>query len=207
LGNFPAQAVTLHYHFAKFYLCSHVYRGLRTEEADGVTLSRELEDVAEGAISAAFSILQSLLDSEDLRVGLVGVPHYFHTMYTFAAVFLLKIATRYTEHVTVDASSVFETVYKIVHLFESSPCARQHLVHRISRGLKEMLAGCRQLVESGVETSKPWEVSGMVEVANNGMVFQDNGGYTADNAPVFDLENFDFLSTLPPAWPSEFSSM
>jgi hypothetical protein len=205
LGNFPSQAVALHYHFAKFYLCSHVYRGLRTGEANGATLSRELEDIAEGAIAAAFSILQSLLDSEDLRIGLVGVPHYFHTMYTFAAVFLLKIATRYTEHVTVDVESVFEVVYKIVHLFESSPCARQHLVHRISRGLKEMLIGCRQLVQSGVETSKVWEVEGLAEGAENSMGFQNNDGYIADDTPAFNLENFDFLSALPPSWPSEFN--
>ena len=158
--------------------------------------------MAEGAIAAAFSILQSLLDSEELRIGLVGVPHYFHTMYTFAAVFLLKIATRYTEHVTVDVDSVLEIVYKIVHLFESSPCARQHLVHRISRGLKEMLLVCRQLVESGVENSKLWEVSGTADGAGNGVGFQDNGGNIPDDASIFDLENFDFLSTLPPSWPS-----
>jgi hypothetical protein len=202
LGNFPSQAVTLHYHFAKFYLYSHVYRGLRTGEADGATLSRELEDMAEGAIAAAFSILQSLLDSKELRVGLVGVPHYFHTMYTFAAVFLLKVATRYTEHVAVDVNSVLEIVDKIVNLFESSPCARQHLVHRISKGLKEMLIGCRQLVESGVDTSKLWEVSGMAGRAQNGMEFPDKSGYITDDTPGFDLENFDFLSTLPPSWPS-----
>lgn len=200
LGNFPSQAVTLHYHFAKFYLCSHVYRGLGTGEADGVALSRDLEDMAEGAIAAAFSILQSLLDSEDLRIGLVGVPHYFHTMYTFAAVFLLKVATRYSEHVAVDVNSVLEIVQQIVHLFESSPCARQHLVHRISRGLKEMLIGCRQLVESGAEASRLWEASGMAEGAGNGIGFQDNGGYITNDAPAFDLENFDFLPTLPPSW-------
>lgn len=198
LGNFPSHAVTLHYHFAKFYLCSHVYRGLRTTgEADGATLSRELEDMAEEAIAAAFSILQSLLDYEELRIGLVGVPHYFHTMYTFAAVFLLKIATRYTEHVAIDVNSVLEIVYKIVHLFESSPCAKQHLVHRISRGLKEMLIVCRQLIESGVENSTLWEVSGTADRAENGMGFHDNGGIIPDDSSIFDLDNFNFLSTFP----------
>jgi hypothetical protein len=123
-------------------------------------------------------------------------------MYTFTAVFLLKIATRYTEHVAVDVNSVLEIVYKIVDLFESSPCARQHLVHRISKGLKEMLIGCKQLVESGVDTSKLWEVSGIAGRAENGLGFPDNSGYITNNNPGFDLENFDFLSTLPPSWPS-----
>lgn len=116
-------------------------------------------------------------------------------MYTFAAVFLLKIATKYTEHIAVDVNSVFEIVYKIVQLFESSPCAKQHLVHRISRGLKEMLIGCRQLAEPGLEHLRPWEASSTAGGIGNGFGFQDNGRNLTDDASIFDLDSFDFLGT------------
>ncbi|KAK9453593.1 hypothetical protein V1511DRAFT_503978 [Dipodascopsis uninucleata] len=147
LGNYPSEAVKLHYRFAKFYLCSHAFRGLNTSQDTGVALSRDLKDIADCAIATAFAILRSLLNSDELKSSLVGVPHYFHTMYAFAAVFLLKIATRYRQHVDVDRDLVFQTINEVVEVFASSPCARQHLVNRITRGLKEMLRHCTVMCE------------------------------------------------------------
>lgn len=64
-------------------------------------------------------------------------------MYTFAGVFLLKVATRYRAYVNVEPEQVFEVVERMVELFEMQGCARQHLVHGISGGLRAMLAKAR----------------------------------------------------------------
>ncbi|KAK9465572.1 hypothetical protein V1512DRAFT_265782 [Lipomyces arxii] len=187
LGNFPSEAVQVQYRFAKFYLCSHAFRGLTfNKEDEGVGMLRELDDIAQCAISTAFAILRALLNSEELRAGLVGVPHFFHTMYTFAAVFLLKVSSRYTQYVEIDQSMVFSVITQVVDVFSHSPCARQHLVHRITRGLKEMLDKCavRRAVPSN-------HGSGSREEELHYDLF------SVDLLQPLDLENFDFLSSLP----------
>ncbi|PGH18207.1 hypothetical protein AJ79_00545 [Helicocarpus griseus UAMH5409] len=156
LGNFPSEAVKLHGHFARFFVCSLAFRGLSVTSSSTssapnqplspppptTTLLPSLQSIAASAIATALTILHQLIDSDDLRACLVGVPHYFHTMFAFAAVFLLKVATRYRAHVDVDPALVFSTSRQVLDVFSHCPCARQHLVHRIAGGLKEMIERC-----------------------------------------------------------------
>ncbi|KLJ06253.1 hypothetical protein EMPG_10322 [Blastomyces silverae] len=169
LGNFPSEAVKLHGRFAKFFVCSLAFRGLSVNSSSSArplhpslsssslpstitpssaptTLLPDLQDIATSAITTALSILQQLIESDELRACLVGVPHYFHTMFAFAAVFLLKIATRYRAHVAVDPTLVLGTSRQVLDVFSRCPCARQHLVHRIASGLKEMIERCEVLL-------------------------------------------------------------
>ncbi|KAK9374423.1 uncharacterized protein V1513DRAFT_445610 [Lipomyces chichibuensis] len=212
LGDFPSEAVRLQYHFAKFYLCSHAFRGLHTNEESGVSLSHELEDIAACAITTAFAVLDTLLESDELKAGLVGVPHYFHTMYAFVAVFLLKVSTRYTQHVNVDRQLVIQTIRKVVDVFASSPCARQHLVHRITRGLKEILDRCvaEHNAANGLSSSNG---------GNGGALYDESLKHDHDHAAgvanltmsdslePLDQEIFDFWSSLPPSWLIDYSAM
>ncbi|KAK9382822.1 uncharacterized protein V2V93DRAFT_377892 [Kockiozyma suomiensis] len=217
LGNFPGEAVRVHYHFAKFYVCSHAFRGLRTADYSdsdspetysspsslpgGSLLTPDLHELGVTAISTAFGILEALLDSQELQAGLVGVPHYFHTMYAFAAVFLLKVCTRYRQHIKVDRSRVFSTIDRVITVFSSSSCARQHLVLRIVRGLREMLARCKKIEPgaSGINTPV-LAVDGRAVNVGNLLALSEAVG----EIPL-DLENFDFLSAMPPSWPSDFN--
>ncbi|KAK2731470.1 hypothetical protein FQN55_004669 [Onygenales sp. PD_40] len=152
LGNFPSEAVKLHGRFARFFICSLAFRGLSMHPSSPspsistaqphppqTTLLPDLHPIASTAINTALSILQQLIESDELRACLVGVPHYFHTMFAFAAVFLLKVATRYRAHVDIDPAVVFGTSRQVLEVFSHCPCARQHLVHRIAGGLKEMI--------------------------------------------------------------------
>lgn len=218
LGSFPSQAVQLHWRFANFFLCTLAYRGLNVESST-MTLSPELEDVAANAITTALSILQMLIDSDELRAYLVGIPHYFHTMFAFAAVFLLKVATRYKQHVQVDLSVVFGTNKRVLEIFQNCPCAKQHLVHRIAQGLKEMIDRCEKQIASEQNRSRTVMAGGKLMSAHHPVALSMPDTVSAagfppldsvpdivpqDMARWLDLENFDFLSMSPPLWKTEF---
>ena len=225
LGSFPSQAVQLHWRFAKFFICTHAYRGLNVESTT-LRLSPELEDIATSAISTAMSILQMLIDSEELRAYLVGIPHYFHTMFAFAAVFLLKVATRYKQHVQVDLNVVFDTSRRVLDIFQSCPCAKQHLVHRIAQGLKEMVERYEEQVTAprkptngalGVNGTRmpQHQPGGLSSSAHTSNTMNNNSAsfpaldpsqnlVPQDMVGWLDLENFDFLSMSPPLWKTEF---
>ncbi|KAK7206010.1 hypothetical protein BZA70DRAFT_150599 [Myxozyma melibiosi] len=249
LGNFPSEAIKIHWRFAKFYICSHAFRGLSVGPTSGttsrnddqsipiinhnVTLSRDLEDIAAAAITTAFDTLHLLLESDELQSSLVGMPHYFHTMFAFAAVFLLKVATRYSLHVKVDIPAVLDISTRVVRVFRKAPCARQHLVSRIARGLSEMLeraqaqytAAANAAAISRKASPAPSGAPGgstSAEQAEDGimigaMMSQGQAGieeYSIEAAmvenalngalPQLDLENYDFLSSIPPSWSGEF---
>ncbi|KAK9254592.1 hypothetical protein V1507DRAFT_455150 [Lipomyces tetrasporus] len=211
IGHFPSEAVKLHWHFSKFYICSHAFRGLpTTSDVVTGTLPPELQDVAECAITTAFSVLDLVLESEEIKAALVGMPHYFHTMFAFAAVFLLKVATRYTQYVQVDIERVFSTIRQVLQVFGQCPCARQHLVHRIASGLHEMLHRCelQQAAEVMAVTKRAAgdantdrQTLTEAESALNGV---DLG--VLDDLQPLELENFDFLSALPASWLTEFDN-
>lgn len=96
-----------------------------------------------GAVSAAISILEFLLHDADLRNSLIGVPHYFHTMITFAGHFLLEASTKYGEQLSSDQSYVFSLIQNIIHLFHTTPCIEQHPIHRMAVGLDRKLQDCQ----------------------------------------------------------------
>ena len=218
LGSFPSQAVQLHWRFANFFLCTLAYRGLNVESST-MTLSRELEDIATNAITTALSILQMLIDSDELHAYLVGIPHYFHTMFAFAAVFLLKVATRYKQHVRVDLNVVFGTNKRVLEIFQNCPCAKQHLVHRIAQGLKEMIDRCEKQIAAEQNRSRTVMAGGKLMSAHHPVALSTPDTVSAtgfpdldsvpdivpqDMARWLDLENFDFLSMSPPLWKTEF---
>ncbi|KAK9468208.1 hypothetical protein V1512DRAFT_258979 [Lipomyces arxii] len=215
IGTFPSDALNLHRRFSKFYICSHAFRGLSTNATHVNTrahtpvnsrdmplssLSPDLQEIASTAITTAFSILDLLLENSQLQASLVGMPHYFHTMFVFAAVFLLKIATRYTQHVRIDIQLVFSSITRVLNVFEGAPCARQHLVHRITRGLKEMLQRSEMQYEAVVQLEAE---TAQREAANEQIPVPDQT-LSFDGLQPLDLENFDFLSAMPPSWLSEF---
>lgn len=145
MGDFPTKGVKLHYHFAKLHLFHHVFRGLKP----GMTASSVLpipgyfRHAASEAVSAAIFILDLLLHDTDVRNGLIGVPHYFHTMITFAGHFLLEAATKYGDQLSTNQSYVFDLVQNVINLFHVTPCIEQHPIHRMAIGLDRKLQDCR----------------------------------------------------------------
>ena len=94
---------------------------------------------AVAAVTAATSIIETVLTDNDIRDGLVGIPHYIHSMIAFACVFLLKIAAQYSGQY-IDDAVVFDLATKAVEQFRSTPVGKWHLVHLMAEGLEKMLA-------------------------------------------------------------------
>lgn len=122
-------------------------------------MSIERKKRANIAINSAIGTLLVVLEEPDIQQGLVGVPLYLHSMITFAAVFLLKIAAKgcssgipgsqnqqnsiASAGLFIDVVYVRDLVSRIIELMVS--CSRRaserHLSHHIARGLRKMLTG------------------------------------------------------------------
>lgn len=115
------------------------------------------------AIESAIATLQVVLDERDIQRALVGVPLYLHSMITFAAVFLLKIAAKSCSNSTsnggqgqhnsiasaglhVNVGYVRDLVGRIVEMMVSCSqrASERHLSHHIARGLRKMLTGLEE---------------------------------------------------------------
>ncbi|KAL4930223.1 Zn(II)2Cys6 transcription factor [Aspergillus undulatus] len=161
VGAYPYKAVYLHYNFCRLQLNSVA---LRTYHSSNSTrpMSAERKKRANLAIESAIGTLMVVLDEPDIQRALVGVPLYLHSMITFAAVFLLKIAAKGCSSVVpntqnqqnsiaaaglhIDVSYVRALVGRIIELMVSCSkrASERHLSHHISRGLKKMLAGLEE---------------------------------------------------------------
>lgn len=98
------------------------------------------KDAASTAVSHATTILELLLNDVDIRRGIVGVPHYFHTMISFACVVLLKVIHRYRKDLNIDVAITHALIQQVIDLFRRTNCGRYHLVHWMAGGLTKMLA-------------------------------------------------------------------
>ncbi|KAF1971614.1 hypothetical protein BU23DRAFT_470603 [Bimuria novae-zelandiae CBS 107.79] len=134
LGEFPTKGVILHHHLAKLHLHSHVFRGLK-----GAPVPSYFQDSAAAAVSAATSTVEMLLSDRDIREGLVGIPHYLHSMIAFACVFLLKITVQHSGQY-IDDEVVFDLTNKAVHQFRNTSVGKWHLVHMMAEGLEKLVA-------------------------------------------------------------------
>ncbi|KAI7208571.1 hypothetical protein KC333_g9091 [Hortaea werneckii] len=138
VGWFPRDGAILHLHFARLHLCSHIFRGMSIETFEAASV--QVREYAEMAVSSAQEVLQLVLDRDDLRNSLVGMPIYFHGMINFAAVFLLKTTrTTFLGLTSLAASDVVRLVQRCINELQSQRAARQHLVYRLSSGLENMM--------------------------------------------------------------------
>lgn len=122
-------------------------------------MSPERRKRANLAIESSMATLQVVLNEPDIQRALIGVPLYLHSMITFAAVFLLKIAAKgcssgipgnqgqqnsiASAGLHLDIAYVRELVGQIVELMISCSkrASERHVSHHIARGLRKMLAG------------------------------------------------------------------
>lgn len=150
IGNFPSKGVLLHYHFAKLHVCSYVFRGLVN-----MPIPAHFLEIAFAAVTAATSILELLLEDDDLRSSLAGVPHYFHTMIAFACVFLLKVATTHSDQLLVNLDNVFALTARVAKQFRATSAGKWHLVHRMADGLEKMAETLKRKDAPNVQNFHP----------------------------------------------------
>ncbi|RAH43351.1 uncharacterized protein BO95DRAFT_445147 [Aspergillus brunneoviolaceus CBS 621.78] len=161
VGKYPYKAVYLHYHFSRLQLNSVA---LRTYHSSSSTrpMSNERKHRASIAIRSAIDTLRVVLDEPDIERALVGVPLYLHSMITFAAVFLLKIAAKgcssgatgttgqqnsiASAGLLIEVGYVRALVSRIIDMMVSCSkrASEHHLSHHIARGLKKMLTGLEE---------------------------------------------------------------
>ncbi|EMD93686.1 hypothetical protein COCC4DRAFT_67032 [Bipolaris maydis ATCC 48331] len=134
IGEFPAKGVILHHHFAKLYLHSHVFRGLK-----GAVVPTHFRESAMAAVSASTAIIELILRDPDVRESLVGIPHYIHSMIAFACVLLLKVAAQHSGQY-IDDGFVLDLITRVVQQFRSTSTGKYHLVHLMADGLEKMAA-------------------------------------------------------------------
>ncbi|KAH1829546.1 hypothetical protein KXW95_004414 [Aspergillus fumigatus] len=158
VGAYPYKAVYLHYHFSRLQLNSVALRTYHSSNSSR-PMSAERKKHANLAIESAIETLLVVLDEPDIQRALIGVPLYLHSMITFAAVFLLKIAAKCCSRtlpnaqgqqnsiasagLSIDAPYVRALVGKIIELMVtcSKRASERHLTHHIARGLRKMLTG------------------------------------------------------------------
>ncbi|PKY07747.1 hypothetical protein P168DRAFT_285946 [Aspergillus campestris IBT 28561] len=161
VGAYPYRAVDLHYNFSRLQLNSVALRTYHSSNSTRL-MSEARRERANLAIASAIGTLRVVLDEPDIQAALVGVPLYLHSMITFAAVFLLKIAAKCCScgrrgasgppnsiaaaSLAIDNASVRKLVGQIIDLMVSCSkrASERHLSHYIARGLRKMLTGLEE---------------------------------------------------------------
>ncbi|KAJ5235063.1 uncharacterized protein N7469_004231 [Penicillium citrinum] len=136
--TYPSKGVVLHYHFAKFQLNSLSLRALSPTNTPVFSMDRK--ESANIAISSAMACLNMVLEEPDIRDAIVGVPIFTHTMVTFSAVFLLKVAINWNSaYLSINARQVRRLVERVIELMNCVSAGERHLTRHIARGLGKML--------------------------------------------------------------------
>lgn len=113
-----------------------------------------LQAGATAAVTAATTIIDLLLTDSDLREGLLGIPHYLHTMTAFACVFLLKIASKSDGHF-VDTGSETDLTLRFVTQLRSIGVGKWHLVHLMADGLEKLVRSLSQNTPGSLDINFP----------------------------------------------------
>ncbi|KAL2071779.1 hypothetical protein VTL71DRAFT_13014 [Oculimacula yallundae] len=136
--SYPAKGVLLHLNFGKLQISSLALRGLASSNAEALTSARR--ELADTAISSAMSILRMVLEDEDVRNSVVGVPIYLSTMITYSTVFLLKVHQKWGRaDINTDRVVVRDLVTRIIGLLSGVRAGERHLTVHIAAGLTRML--------------------------------------------------------------------
>ncbi|KAJ5723447.1 hypothetical protein N7488_001482 [Penicillium malachiteum] len=165
--TYPSKGVVLHYHFAKFQLNSLSLRALSPSNTPVFSMDRK--ESANIAISSAMACLNMVLEEPDIRDAIVGVPIFTHTMVTFSAVFLLKVAINWNSaYLSINARQVRRLVERVIELMNCVSAGERHLTRHIARGLGKML-----------ERFDSWEAAWQVGTSNGETVGEVPGGANA----------------------------
>lgn len=96
-GSNTSKESTLYYHLARFQLNSISLRGISARRASGLDVSWARQEAANNAITAATSTVRLIVEDEELRRALIGMPIFTHAMIAVCGSFLLKMAVAFGE--------------------------------------------------------------------------------------------------------------
>ncbi|KAJ6138417.1 hypothetical protein N7471_004903 [Penicillium samsonianum] len=177
--TYPSKGVVLHYHFAKFQLNSLSLRALSPHNTPVFSMDRK--ESANIAISSAMACLNMVLEEPDIRDAIVGVPIFTHTMVTFSAVFLLKVAINWnTAYLSINPRQVRRLVERVIELMNCVSAGERHLTRHIARGLGKML-------ERFDAWEAAWQFQGSNDTAVEGREVPGGANAMAQGFPPPDL--------------------
>ncbi|KAK5229330.1 hypothetical protein LTR47_007932 [Exophiala xenobiotica] len=196
VGNYPRKGVGLHYHFAKLFLCSHVFRRAPSPNDEQMQLDSDLEEFANMAIHSATAILQVIVADQEIQSYLQGLPAYFDTMIAFAFVFLLKVTIKNPANLRIDKGPITETLDSLVKVLKNTTASMhpRHLLTSIASSIQKLLDRFShnnnnpvQGQEAGSSSTQPVAPAGPF-VSSFG---PDNNQWLSPTDAMF-LENYDF---------------
>jgi hypothetical protein len=193
IGDYPRKGVTLQYHFAKLYLCSHAFRC--TGPAGGfIEPLTELDEVANTAIVSALAILKAVVYDTEIQSFLDGLPVYFDTMIAFAFVFLIKVfSNNYFVSVRPDRTEVYKLLESLLATLKrvTSTMHPQHLLVKICKGIETLL----QRSYSGSALGLGVSPGGSPEAGDSSSGHTQNLEWDASHdLELFSLSEYDFLN-------------
>ena len=184
--------VALHFHFAKLYLCSHVFSGA-SPEGGPYQLSSEMDEFADSAILSASSIIRVIIADQEIKSFLGILPTYFDTVIVFAAVFLLKLVHRAPANIRIDREEILGLVRHLVTVLRNvtAQMHTQHLLSNIATSIRKLLDRNRQSSNLPTEPFSTTVTSGQVPVPP-----RDQYWLMSPSDSIF-LGSYDFL------WPQD----
>jgi hypothetical protein len=105
------------------------------------TLPPPLRPLAQHAIESAHRILQIVLEEQDIKDSLVGVPLYLHTMIAFAIVFLIKMSSKWKAlGVVIDAETQTRPLIEgVIKTMRECRAGGNHIVFSMANGFERLL--------------------------------------------------------------------
>ncbi|KAI6914841.1 hypothetical protein KC318_g735 [Hortaea werneckii] len=153
IGGFPLAGLKLHHQFGRLYLGHHVLRGL--QKTDPIPL--HFQQAVLTAREAAGTIFSMILDNDALRANIVGMPHYFHIMISFAGHFSLEVCMKFSEQLGFNVHDEFTRISSVLAFFAHTDVVAQHPLARVTTGLMRKLSDCSAaLGVEGVLTGSPF---------------------------------------------------
>lgn len=135
----------MHFQYARLYLGHHVFQGLGRDP-----IPLHFLPAATAAREAAHDIFAMVLDNAAFRSHIVGMPHYFHIMISFAGHFLLEVATKHREQLGIAAAEDCARIAAVLALLARTPAMPRHPIARALAGLTRRLNECT--VSLGIES-------------------------------------------------------
>lgn len=83
-----------------------------------------------------------VLNNDVFRDSLVGVPHYFHIMISFAGRFLLEVCMERREQLSINVEEDLQRMSAVLALFVRMRTMPSHPLSRVTTGLMRQLAAC-----------------------------------------------------------------
>ncbi|KAL6251429.1 hypothetical protein RBB50_001638 [Rhinocladiella similis] len=190
VGNYPRKGVGLHYHFAKLYLCSHVFRRAPSPNDEQVQIDSDLEEFANMAIHSATSILAVIVADHEIQSYIQGLPAYFDTMIAFAFVFLLKVTIKNPLSLRIDKEPIMDTLDSLIKVLKNITASMhpRHLLTSIASSMQKLLERFSQRppIPEGDVSAQP------VAPAGPSVSFDPDAQWLSPTDAMF-LENYDFL--------------